>query len=40
LRAELELAAHEENRKLSDKVRDILINYAADRAARREQAVA
>jgi hypothetical protein len=40
LRAELERAAEEEHRKLADKVRAILIDYAAERATRREQAAA
>jgi hypothetical protein len=40
LRAELERAAEEEHRKLGDKVRAVLIDWATDRAEQREQAAA
>jgi hypothetical protein len=40
LRAELERAAEEEHRKFGDKVRAVLIDWAADRAVQREQAAA
>lgn len=40
LRQELERAADAEHRKLGDKVRAVLIDWAADRAVQREQAAA
>jgi hypothetical protein len=40
LLAELERAAMEERRTLSAMIRDVLIDYAADRAAQREQVAA
>jgi hypothetical protein len=40
LRCELERAAAEDSRTLSDKVRLVLVDWAADRAVQREQAAA